>query len=181
MYRIRFQNTHTFTYRKTLLHAFLFLVFKTIEHFQCILKEKEIVFNLFLYLISNHLECLNRIMDEFSTNYDNIIFLGGFNTCINNNVMTSFCSLNNLTSLIDQPTCYKNSNKPRCIDLILTNRPNYFQQSDVFETGLSDFYMMVGTELKIGFQKLKPNIVIYRDYRHFDNEEFWSNIQSCAS
>ena len=27
-------------------------------------------------LISNHLECLNRIMDEFSKNYHNVIFLG---------------------------------------------------------------------------------------------------------
>ena len=70
-------------------------------------------------LISNHLECLNRIMDEFSKNYDNVIFLGDFNTCINDNAMKSFCSLNDLTSLIDQPTCYKNPDKPTCIDLIL--------------------------------------------------------------
>ena len=27
-------------------------------------------------LISNRLECLNRIMDEFSKNYHNVIFLG---------------------------------------------------------------------------------------------------------
>ena len=44
--------------------------------------------------ISNHLECLNRIMDEFSKNYGNVIFLGDFNTSINSNAMTYFCSLN---------------------------------------------------------------------------------------
>ena len=102
-------------------------------------------------LISNHLECLNRIMDEFSKNYENVIFLGDFNTCMNDNAVKSFCSLNDLTSLIDQPTCYKNPGKPTCTDLILTNRPNYFQQNNVFETGLSDFHMMVVTELKMGF------------------------------
>ena len=59
-------------------------------------------------LISNHLKCLNRIKDGFSKNYDNIIFLGDFNTCIKDNAMTPFCSLNNLTSLTDQPTCYRN-------------------------------------------------------------------------
>ena len=47
-------------------------------------------YNLNKNLISNHLECLNRIMDEFSKNYDNVIFLGDFNTCINVNAMKSF-------------------------------------------------------------------------------------------
>ena len=74
-------------------------------------------------LISNHLECLNRIRDEFSKNFDNSIFLGDFNSCINDNAVTS---LNDPTSLIDQPTCYKNLDKPTCIDLILTNLPNSF-------------------------------------------------------
>ena len=111
-------------------------------------------------------------MDEFSKSYDNVIFLGDFNTCINNNAMTSFCSLNNLRSLIDQPTCYKNPHKPTCIDLILNNRPNYFQQNNVMEIGLSDFHMTVVTQLKIEFQNLKPHIVAYRNYKHFDNEKF---------
>ena len=31
------------------------------------------------------------------------------------------------------------------------------------------------------FQKLKPYIVAYRDYKHFDNEKFRSDIQSRAS
>ena len=86
-----------------------------------------------------------------------VIFLGDFNTCINDNAMKSFCSLNDLTRLIDQPTCYKNPDKP--IDLILTNRRNYFQQNNVFETGFFDFYMVVVRELKMGFQILKPHIV----------------------
>ena len=50
-----------------------------------------------------------------------------------------------------------------CINLILTNRPNYFQQNNVFETDLSGFYMMILTELKMGFQKLQSHIVAYRD------------------
>ena len=45
-------------------------------------------------------------MDEFCKNYDNVIFLGDCNTCINDNVITCFCSLNDLTSLIDQPICF---------------------------------------------------------------------------
>ena len=83
-------------------------------------------------------------MDEFSKNYDNVIFLG-------DNAMTSFCFLNDLKSLIDERICYKNPDRPTWIDLTLTNCPNYFQQNNVFETGHSDFYMMVVPELKMGF------------------------------
>ena len=111
-------------------------------------------------LISNHLDCLNRIVDEFGKNYDNAIFLGDFNTYVNDNAMTSFQSLDDLTSLIDKPICYKNPDKPTCTDLILTNCPNYFQQNNVFETGLYDFHMIVVTESKMGFQKLKPQLYL---------------------
>ena len=85
--------------------------------------------------------------------------------------MTSFCSSNDLTSLTDQPTCYKNPDEPTCIDLILTNLPNCIQ-NNVFETGLSDFHMMIVSELKMRFQKLKPHILPYCEYKHFDNEKF---------
>ena len=50
--------------------------------------------------------------------------------------------------LINDPTCYKNFDNPTRINLILTNRPNYFQHSTVFETGLSDFHLLNLTELK---------------------------------
>ena len=40
--------------------------------------------------------------------------------------MKEFCSLNGLKNLINKPTCWKNSVKPTCIDLILTNQPTLF-------------------------------------------------------
>ena len=94
--------------------------------------------------------------------------------------MMSFWSLNDQTSLIDQTTCYKNPDKPTYIDLILTNRSIYFQKICVWNRP-SDFHMMVIIELKMGFQKQKPHIVVFRDYKHFDNEKFWSDIQTYAS
>ena len=32
--------------------------------------------------------------------------------------------------------------------------------------------MMIVTEFKMGFQKLKPDTVAYRDYKLFDDEKF---------
>ena len=121
-------------------------------------------------------------MDEFSKNYDNIIFFGDFNTCINDNAMTSFCSLNDPTSLIDQPTCYRNPDKPTCIDLIHTNRPKYFKtmKQCLWNRPLRLSYYGYN-RIKNRVLKRKPHIVAHRDYKHFDNEKFWSDIQSCAS
>ena len=66
--------------------------------------------------------------------------------------MKEFCSLNRLKSLIDEPTCCKNSEKPTCINLILANQPTLFQRSAVLETRLSDFHLITVTEFKMSFQ-----------------------------
>ena len=55
-----------------------------------------------------------------------------FNVTMDDKFMINFCELNDLSSLFDKPTCYKNFDKPKCIDLILTNKPIYFQHSNVF-------------------------------------------------
>ena len=65
--------------------------------------------------------------------------------------MKEFCNLKKFKGLINEPTYFKNPEKPTCIDLILTNRPTYFQLSAVLETGLSDFHLLIVTEFKIGF------------------------------
>ena len=88
--------------------------------------------------------------------------------------MKEFYSLNGLKNLINEPTCYKNSEKPTCIDLILTNQPTL--QPTVLETGLSDFHLLTVTEFKVSFQKCKPHIIIYQDYKNYDNDAFRSEI-----
>ena len=56
--------------------------------------------------LSNHLECLNRIIGECSKLYQN--FLGDFNASVSEKCLEEFCNLNGLTSLIKKPTCFKN-------------------------------------------------------------------------
>ena len=57
-----------------------------------------------------------------------------------------------MKNLVKQNTCFKNSDKLTCIDLILTNCPRSFQNTDTFETGLSDFHKLTFTVLKHIFQ-----------------------------
>ena len=93
--------------------------------------------------------------------------------------MKTFCNLYCLKSLIKQPTCFKNPEKPNCIDLILTNRPQSFQSSFVIETGLSDFYKIF--VLKMDFWRLPAKLIAYRDFKKFDNERFINSLQSVLS
>ena len=86
--------------------------------------------------------------------------------------MEQFCASYNLKSLIKEHTCFKTVDNPSCIDLILTNHPKCFQNSGVYETGISDFHKLTFNVLKTYFQKAKPRIIKYRDCKHFDNNEF---------
>ena len=75
----------------------------------------------------------------------------------------------NLKNLIKEPTCFKSLENSTCIDFILTNRPKCFQNSNGFETGLSDFHKLTFTVLKAYFQKQKPKVIRYSSYKKFDN------------
>ena len=131
--------------------------------------------------ISHHLEYLNSLLDKYSKKYENYVVIGDFNVSTSDSSMKEFCSLNRFKILTNKSTCYKNSKKPACIDLIRTNQPTLFQHSTVLETGLSKAHLLTFTEFKISFQKRKPHIVTYRNYKNYDNDAFRSEIQSFCS
>ena len=90
--------------------------------------------------------------------------------------MTSFCEYYNLKSIIKQRTCFKNVEKPSCVDLILTNRPKSFQSTCAIETGLSDFHRMTVSVLKMHFRKLPPKVITYRNFSNYDNANFINSL-----
>ena len=126
--------------------------------------------------IQNHLKYLSMGLDFCSSKYENFILMGDFNADLSNNSLSEFCSIFDLKSLIREPTCFKNIANPSCIDLILTNRPRCFQHSGVYETGLSDFHKLTFSVIKKYFQKQKPKIIKYRDYKSFNNDLFRNEV-----
>ena len=110
--------------------------------------------------------------------YDNIILFGDFNVCVDDETMKKFCNSYCLKSLIKQPACFKNLEKPSCIDLILTNRSRSFQSTCAVETGLSDFHKMTKSVLKMHFRRLPPKRISYRDFKKIDNEKYMNSLQS---
>ena len=132
-------------------------------------------------LITNHLSILRKSLDHYSPFYDNVILLGDFNSEVSNDVMEDFCELFNLKNLVKEPTCYKNPENPSCIDLILTNRSLSFQDTNVIETGLSDFHKLTATVLKTYFKKKAPKIITYRNYKKFSALQFREEIDDFFS
>ena len=129
-------------------------------------------YNPHLNSIQNHLVQLSKKFDFYSSKYENFIVLGDFNAEMTNTHMEEFCSVYNFKSLIKDPTCFKNPEKPTTIDHILTNHPECFQHSGVYETGLSDSHRLTLTVLRVFHSKQNPKIIQYRDYKNFTNEHF---------
>ena len=116
-----------------------------------------------------HLDIISRSLDALSSKYENIVLLGDFNACVDDEALQTFCKFYSLHSLIKQPACFKNPENPSCTDLILTNKPRSFQTKCVIETGLSDFHRMTISVLKMHFRKLPPKVIDHRDFKKFDN------------
>ena len=128
--------------------------------------------------IVNHVKNISTRLYQFSATYHNLILLGHFNVEPEEVNMLDFLNIYNLKNLVKQKTCYKNPENPSCIDLILTNSHRSFQNTNVFETGLSDFHKMTVSVLKSHFPKQKPNIVSYRSYKRFRNNSFRTELDN---
>ena len=91
-------------------------------------------------------------MDKLNSTYGNLVLLGDFKAEPEKESIAEFLNLYNLKNLVKRNTCFKNPNKLICIHLILTNCPRSFQNTDIFETGLSDFHKLTFTVLNQHFR-----------------------------
>ena len=71
---------------------------------------------------------------------------GDFNLTVENKNLEVFLNTFDLEYLIKKPTCFQSAS-PSCIDLILTNKKEFFKNSNVFEVGISDHHSLIVTVL----------------------------------
>ena len=102
--------------------------------------------------------------------------LGDFNAEMTGPSLKEFCNLYSLKNLIKKPTCFKNPDNPKVIDLLLTNRPKSFCNSDTLETGLSHFHKLTLTVPKTYFKKQALKTINYRNYKNFVHELFRADL-----
>ena len=108
--------------------------------------------------------------------------MGDFNVEPNDATIKNVCQIYGCKHIVKCKTYFKNPiNNPTCIDSIITNRPKSFQESEVIETGLSDFHKMSLTVMKVFYNKQKPKIIQYRKYTGFSNEAFMHELESALA
>ena len=122
-----------------------------------------------------YFEALDKSLHCYSS-YDRIVLIGDFNS-EDHEPMETFLYQHNLTNIVKEGTCFKNSSKPSTIDLFLTNNSSYLQNTKTIFAGLSDFYKLITTTLKISISKNKPLQINYRNYKHFNNDSFNQDLK----
>ena len=121
--------------------------------------------------ILNHLMNLSNIIVRNSSRHDKY-FCICFNSETSETELRNFSNLYTLKNLVSESTCFKNPDDPTCIDLFLKNCSRNFQDTQVIDTGLSDFHKMNLTVLKMYFTKQKYETIFYRNYKKIDNLKF---------
>ena len=90
-----------------------------------------------------------------------------------------------LTNFAECRTCFTKTHKTS-IYLLLTYRKPSFQLTQATETETGDAHLLVSTIMKTQAVCLKPKKIVFRDYKHFDEQIFWKicnlrNLQICKS
>ena len=105
--------------------------------------------------------------------YENFILMGDISVEPNDTSMKNFCQIYGCKNIVRDKTCFKSPINSTRIDLMITNRPKSFQESEVIETGLSDFHKMSLTVMKVFYNNRKS---FNRKYKDFSNEAFFSQV-----
>ena len=106
------------------------------------IQKKEIIvctYNPQKNLISNHHKENGKNLDNYSFIYNSFILLDDLNSEATESAVRDFCQIYGCENLIKDNTCFKNPEKLSCTDLIVTNRPKYFQNSVILEKGCQIF------------------------------------------
>ena len=114
------------------------------------------------------------VLNNYLSKYEHIILLGDFNLTTSKKYLADFMMLFNLESLINTPTRFQ-SEKPRCIDLIINNKKSLFKNSKTFQVGISDHHHLILTSMRSQYIQGKPKIKFYQGYKSFNLDLFIMN------
>ena len=106
---------------------------------------------------------IDKCLVVYST-YERVALGCDFNAHVGGKLFDTFLYQYEITSINRNPTRYKNTNTPSCIDHMLTNSPKSLFQKETVFTGLSDFHQFVLSVFKLHFLKAKAKQIPYRNF-----------------
>ena len=117
------------------------------------------------------LDNLSLALTKMTCEYENVALIGDFNLTVENKNLEVFMNAFDLECLIKKPTCFQ-STSLSCIDLVLTNKKEFFKNSNFIEVGTSDHHSLIVTALRRQLVKCNAKTKLYRDYNSFDIKLF---------
>ena len=116
---------------------------------------------------------LNKSQSNITGQYENVLVVGDFNMDIldkkkdSKNYLPDLCDTFLLSNLIPEVTCVKPS-----VDLMVTNRPRRFHNTNLIETDLSDCHKLVLSLFRAFFKRIAAETIECRNYSKFSPEAF---------
>ena len=90
----------------------------------------------------------------------------------NPNQLTQACDVYDLKQIVKGPTCFKSTNNPSLIDVILTNCSKSLSAPINLPLGISDFHNYIRAATKIKCPTSEPKLISYRSLRNFKEETY---------
>ena len=71
---------------------------------------------------------VGNALDQYLKTYEKLLLLGDFNAEDIEPILSEFLEQYEAKNIMKNKTCFKNPDRPTCIDLFLTNSPHSFQR-----------------------------------------------------
>ena len=136
-------------------------------HLTCVYKKPSVTNTIFLNSVCTMYDKL------YNSGCENIL-VGDINidmSIYDNVVDNELCDVYGVKNIVKSPTCFK-SERGTLIDPIIVSDPALFCKPFNVTCGSSDFHNMVGCSVNISCPKHVPSVIMYRDYKNFDNIQF---------
>ena len=90
-------------------------------------------------------KAVGNALDQYLKTYEKFLLLGDFNADDIEPILSESLEQYEAKNIMKNNTCFKNPDRPTCIDLFLTDIPHSFQSTMTISTGLSDFHKIIIT------------------------------------
>ena len=101
--------------------------------------------------------------------------IGYLNLTVENKNLEALTNTFDMECLVKKPTCFQITS-PSSIDLILTNKKEFFKKSNVLEVGISDHHSLIARVLRRQLVKSNAKTKLYRDCNSFDMKLFKEDL-----
>ncbi|MDP6888359.1 MAG: hypothetical protein QGG68_09375 [SAR324 cluster bacterium] len=126
---------------------------------------------------------MSKSLANAAKDYENLFVAGDLNidtghkNTDRHNLLSDLSATFDFKNLVKGTTCYM-SEQGSSIDVMLTNKPRSFFNTNITETGLSDHHCMISTFLRCHYEKLPPKNFIYRNIKNLNCIDFINDVKS---